>query len=213
MPAYSQVGIPEHAASESNAADNSVVVKNRVLGIPQTTPSNTFVGIVIAGLRALSAACGALIDSVNRKVTVTDDADSIAAFDAAADSGAHVATLTSDDPTKSAPIWSVDDEAELNSILGGEWGTALMLTTFNSGKSPESALNALVNRAGTEGKSVLLSVNQDAGTIKIASFANDGALTTAANTARTEADAPAAFETLYVPAIVEAGSTGPNWGL
>lgn len=213
MPAYSQNGVPAHVGADSNASDNSVVVKNRLLGIPNTTPQSSFVLAVISGLRAVAAACGALIDTVNRKVSITDDADAVAAMDAACDGGAHVCTLTSDDATKASPIWAIDDVAELNAILGGELGTLLELGTFATGKSPEAALNAIVNKAGSEGKSVLISVNQDAGTIKIASFANDGALTTAANTAREESAGPSVFETVSIPAIEEAANTGPNWGL
>lgn len=213
MPAYKQIGIPESVASESNAGDNSTAVLNRLLGIPSATPQTTFAAAVISAMRSTSGAVGALIDTVNRKVTVTDDADSITAFDDAADGGASVATLTSADPTEATPEWTIDDQAELEAIYGEAPATILALQSLAGGKSPESVLNALLNKAGSLGVNVLLAINQDAGTIKVAKFANDGAQTTAANTAREEVAAPAVFVTVEMPAPEVETVSGPNWGL
>ena len=213
MPAYKQIGTPAHVAGDSNASDNSVVVKNRLLGIPNTTPQSSFTLAVIAALRAISTAGGFMIDTVNRKVSVSDDEGAIDAFLAAADGGANVATLTPDDLVSATPMWAIDDVAELNAILGGELGTLLELGTFATGKSLESCLNALINKAGAEGKSVVVAGKQETGVVKIASYASDGAQTTACNTAREETAGPSIFETVSIPAPEVEESTGPVWGL
>jgi hypothetical protein len=213
MPAYKQIGIPESVAAESNNGTNSTAVLNRLLGIPSATPQTTFAAAVIAAMRSISGAVGAMIDTVNRKVTVTDDGDSITAIDDAADGGASVVTLTSSDPALPTPEWAIDDQAELEAIYGETPATILALQSLAGNKSPESVLNALLNKAGSLGVNVLVAINQDAGTIKVAKFANDGAQTTAANTARDEAAAPAVFVTVEMPAPEVEAPSGPNWGL
>jgi hypothetical protein len=213
MATYKQIGIPESVAAESNAGTNSTAVLNRLLGIPSATPQTTFTAAVVAAMRSISGAVGAMIDTVNRKVTVTDDADSIDAIDAAADAGASVATLTSSDPTEATPEWTIDDQAELEAIYGETPATILALQSLAGNKSPESILNALLNKAGQLEVNVLVAVNQDAGTIKVAKFANNGAQTTAADGAREEVAAPAVFVTVEMPAPEVEVVAGPNWGL
>jgi len=212
MDPYKQIGTPAVVSGDSNSSDASTAVKNRLLGIPTAAPQSSFVGVIIAALYAMAETGAGLIDTLSRKVSVTNDDDGATAFDDACDAGAHVVTLTADDLQAKTPNWAIDDVAELEAIYGEDEATLLRLSTFNSGRSPESAMNALVNKLGVEGKAALVSLSQKSGEIKVATFANDGALTTAANTAREETAGESVFVTVNVPAPTVEVAEGPVWG-
>lgn len=213
---YSQAGVPELVSGASNSSALSTAVDDRLMGIPRTTPSSSFVGALITAWRNITLAAGSIIDTVNRKVTSTDDGTKIGAFDTAVDGATHHATFTAADPSKPATEFTVDDVAELDAIFGGDDGKGLYFGTIE-GKSMslEAVLNALVNKLGRNNKHALLSVNQDEGTVKIGQFASDAAQTTAANTLRSSPpSSPAVFVTHLIPAPVAAApASGPNFGL
>lgn len=214
--AYKPYGVPELVSGASNAGDESLAIDNRLNGIPTSAPQTSFVGAMISAWRVCANAAATLIDTVNRKVTTTDDATKIAAFDTAADNAAHTATFTAAEPSKPSSLWTVDDLDELDAIMGGSpagkevWYGGIE----GNAKSIEALANSLVNKAAGLGLDVTVTANQDAGTVKVASYANAGAQTTACNTLRASPPAaPAVFITHLIPAPVVAASTGPNFGL
>ena len=215
MPSYKQIGVPELVSGASNSSDLAVAVKNRILGIPATTPQSSFVAVIVTAWRSLSAACASMIDTVNRKVTTSDDLDVIAALNTAAAAGAHTVTFTATEPVELSSLWTIDNVAKLETIFGEDEATLLQLSQFADKRSFEAAMNTLVNKLGALNKNAIITADQDAGTIKIGTFANDGALTTAANTARAVAvgDAAAAKVTMLIPTPSVESSSGPNFGL
>ena len=216
MDPYKPYGVPEIVSAASNAADESLAIDNKMMGLPSGAPQSSFVTAIIIGWRNCTAAAASIIDTVNRKVTTTDNATKIAAFDAAADAAAHTATFTAAAPTRPSGEWACDDLAELDLVLGGNpAGLELWYGGVEgANKSLDGLLNAIVNKLAGAGNNALIAVNQAAGTVKVASFASDAALTTAANTLRASPPAaPAVFVTHLIPAPVVAASTGPNFGL
>lgn len=216
MPKYSQNGIPELVSGASSSSALSTAVDDRVMGIPRSTPQNSFVGLIVLAWRNITLAAYSMIDTVNRKVSHTDDATAGGRFNTAATGGAASCVLTATDATQATSEWSIDDVANLDSVLGGDHGKGVWYGSLQGqSKSLEAVLNALVNEAAKLGVNVVVAANQTAGTVTIGKYASDSAQTTACNTARgTIPSSPAVFVTHEVQEITAAApSAGPNFGL
>ena len=213
---YSTTGIPARVSGESNSSDHSTEVDDRAMGLPRTTPQNSYVGLVILAWRAIALAACTLIDTASRKVTSTDDASAAGRFATAATGGAANCVFTAADPTAQSSLWSISSVSSLDSVLGGDHGKGLWYGSLQAvSKSLEGLLSALQGEAAKLGVDVVIVANQTAGTVTIGKYASAGAQTTACDTARaTVPAAPAVFVTHEVPEVAPASSTaGPNFGL
>ena len=216
MPSYKTRGTPEIVSADSNNASGNDTIDNRLMGIPSTAPQSSLVSALITAWRNVSAAAFSLIDTVNLKVTTTDNSARGAAFNSGVDGGAHSVTFTADDATKNATTWAISDVSELDSILGGDEGKGLWYGQIEgASKSLEAMLNAIVNKASALGKHVLIAVDQGNGTVKVGSFASESAQTSAANSLRATKPADSnVFVTHEInPPEATTPASGPNFGL
>lgn len=213
---YSQSGVPALVSADSNTAALTLAIDDRLMGIPRATPGSSFVAAVITAWRNIAAPAGSVIDTVNRKVTSTDNATKIAAFVAAAGGATHNVTFTATTPSAASSMFTIDDVLELDAILGGDDGKGLFYASIDGNSmSLEGILNALVSKLGRNNKHALVAVDQAAGTITLGQFASDAAQTTSANTLRSAPPAsPAVFVTHELAvAAATTPTSGPNFGL
>lgn len=216
MPAYKLNGIPSAVSGKSNGDDATALINNRLLGLPAAVPQTTFTAAMLLAWRNVAAPVATLIETVGRRVATAEYAGQIAAFNTAGGAGAHNVVVTATDPTQATTVWTISDVDELDAILGGNEGKGLWFGGFDEAKkSLEAAVNAFLSRAASLGKNIILVADQDAGTIKIASFASDSALTTAANTAlnTNPADDTTTWVTHELSVITASTPTGPHFGL
>lgn len=216
MPSYKTRGTPAIVPADSNSAAGNDTIDNRLMGIPSTAPQSSLVSALITAWRNTSLTAYSLIDTVNLKVTTTDNGPRGGVFNAGVDSADHVVTFTADDASKTATTWAISDISELDAILGGDEGKGLWYGQLeDASKSLEAILNAIVNKASSMGKHVLIAVDQGNGTVKVGSFASSSAQTSAANTLRATkpADSNVFVTHEITPPEAAAPASGPNFGL
>ena len=102
MPSYKTRGTPAIVPADSNSAAGNDTIDNRLMGIPSTAPQSSLVSALITAWRNTSLTAYSLIDTVNLKVTTTDNGPRGGVFNAGVDSADHVVTFTADDASKTA---------------------------------------------------------------------------------------------------------------